>query len=940
MKKLFLILSIIFSTQALWAQEASLKGKLQDKSDNTPLIGANLILTSLQDTTKKLGTVANSNGEFRFNKLQSQAYRLQVRYVGYKSFEQEVKLSGGVTDLGVIAMSLDKKMLNEVLVEEKVAPAIVKGDTVQYNANAFKTNPDATTEDLLKKMPGITVDNGEVTAQGEQVKKVLVDGKPFFGDDPTIALKNIPADIISKIEVFDKLSDQAEFSGFDDGNRTKTINIITKEDKRNGQFGKLYAGYGTDNRFSAGGNVNIFNGDQRISIIGMSNNLNQQNFATEDLMGVMSSGSSGRRRRGGGPGGPGGNPADNFLIGNQNGIATTNSLGINFTDEWGEKVEVNGSYFFNRTDRENRESLYRQYLSGQSDGQLYNELSETNNINQNHRFNFKIDYKINDSNSLLIRPKLSLQKYESTSYTNGVTTTADGTMLNQTENTQLKESEGFNFSNSLLFRHRFAKRGRTFSVGVNTGVNGKDIHNTLGATNIFGSTTDIVDQQSFQEQTGYSLSGNVMYTEPIGKSSRMMFKYDVSYSNSYADKETYDYLDGVRMDLDSVLSNTFDNDYLTHKAGVGYNYRKGRNFMLMAGADVQQAELMSEQTFPLVNDSDYTFTNILPFLRMHVRMGEGKDLMFNYRSSTNAPSISQLQNVVDNSNPLQLSSGNPNLEQQFSNTLMARFHTMNMDKGTMFFLMGSVQQTNNYITNSTIIADEDMVLSDGTELKQGASFTQPVNMDGYWNARLLANIGITSNMLKSKINLTSGVTYNNTPGYVDEQENETKTYTFTQGVVLASNISERVDFTVSTSVNYNISESTLQPELDNKYFYQTSGFDLNYIFGKEFVFRNNLNHVWYSGLSDDIDQNYMIWNMSIGKKFLKNNRGELKVGVYDLLNQNTSVGRNVTETYTEDTESLALGRYFMATLTYKLSNFGEPPMEDNRRRGFGPPQFF
>ncbi|MEH0156946.1 TonB-dependent receptor [Limibacter armeniacum] len=923
MKQLLLTLLLFFAVQSLWAQSAILKGKLEDTSDHTPLIGATLLLIDQQDTTKRIGTITDTEGFFNFKNVKPNSYKLQVKYVGYKTIEQVLKLEAGINDVKTVQLSEDKQLLKEVVVEDKTSPAIVKGDTVQYNASAYKVNADATTEDLLKKMSGITVENGELKAQGESVQKVLVDGKTFFGNDPSIAMKNLPANVIDKVEVYDKKSDQAQFSGVDDGNSAKTINIVTKEDKRKGKFGKVYAGYGTDNRFGAGGNVNVFDGDRRFSVLGLSNNVNQQNFAMEDLMSMNGSGGGGRGF---------GRGLQNFRVGGQEGISTTNAIGLNYSDNWGEKVEVTGSYFFNHAKNENRKSLYRQYFSGNNDGQFYDELSEGNSTNLNHRFNFELEYKINENNSLKIRPRLSVQQNESNNFTVGKTFLTDGTILNSTDNYRTTDSQGYSFSNSLLWRHSFTKKGRTFSIDINTDVNGNDRDNTLNANNVFGDSEEVVEQQSSQENTKYELSAKTVYTEPISEHGKLVFEYEIGYANSYADRKTYDYQNGERIDVDSLLSNTFDNDYLTQEGGIKYNFSKGRDMDFTIGADVKRAELMGNQTFPINNETDYIFTNVLPNLRLKVKLGKNNNLHFRYRARTNAPSINQLQNVVDNSNPIRLSSGNPNLEQEYSNSGGLFYHSFNMEKGSSFFMMLGFDQVNNQITNSTIIASEDMELADGTTLKQGASFTQPINMDGYWSINSNINYGVSSKLIKSKINFSTGLSYSKKPGMVGGEANETQTISVWPGVSVSSNISEKVDFTISSYSGYNVSESTLQPELDNKYFSLNSSFDLNLLFWKGFVFNNKLNHMFYSGLSDDVEQNYMIWNMSLGKKFLEKNRGELKIGVYDLLNQNTSVGRNVTETYSEDTQNLALGRYFMLTFSYRLNKFGDDKPKGDRMR--------
>src|SRR5688572_22844064 len=273
------------------AKGQSVKGKLLDLVDNRPLAGATLELRSVKDSTIRFGSISDSTGQFRFGSITQDSFQLRVSYIGYENFRQFVAVSDSIpnVDLGVLFIPKSTKELGEVTVTARTPPAQQKGDTTQYNASQFKVNPDATVEDLVKKMPGITVEkDGTVTAQGEQVRKVTIDGRDFFGDDASAALRNLPSEVVDKIQVFDRLSDQAQFTGIDDGNAQRAINIVTKSGIKNGQFGRIYAGYGTDNRYAAGGNVSFFKGNRRLSFVGNFNNINQQNFASQDLLGVTS----------------------------------------------------------------------------------------------------------------------------------------------------------------------------------------------------------------------------------------------------------------------------------------------------------------------------------------------------------------------------------------------------------------------------------------------------------------------------------------------------------------------------------------------------------------------------------------------------------------------------------------------------------------------------
>ena len=411
----FLIVSVTAHSQ-------SIKGKLADPADNKPLAGATLTLSSVKDSTSFRNTISDSTGVFKFEGLSSDSFFLKVSSIGYDEYKQIVAINDSIPDLDLKTLFVPKTtvQLGGVTIISKTPPVQQKGDTTQFNASQYKVNPDATVEDLIKKMPGITVGrDGTVTTQGEQVKKVTIDGRDFFGDDASAALKNLPSDVVDKIQVFDRLSDQAQVTGVDDGNSQKAINIVTKSGMKNGQFGRVFAGYGTDDRYSLGGNMSFFKNNRRISVVGLLNNINQQNFGSQDLLGVTSSGGGGRggggpRGGGGGRGGGGfGGGQDNFLVGQQSGISKTNALGINYSDKWGKKVDVSGSYFYNNSNNNNDQVLNRQNL-GQDTIKFYDENSISQSQNFNHRINMRLEYKIDSSNSLIISPSLNFQKNNST----------------------------------------------------------------------------------------------------------------------------------------------------------------------------------------------------------------------------------------------------------------------------------------------------------------------------------------------------------------------------------------------------------------------------------------------------------------------------------------------------------------------------------------------
>lgn len=930
----FLLLMSGFAT----AQISNIVGQVVDEN-NEPLQGAYVLL--YQNEEQIGGEVTNEAGNFSIRVAQDQRYNVKVSFLGYVTVEKSIRTSLPFNSLGAIQLEKSSVELREVEVKENVITAQQQQDTLVFNADAFKTLPDADAQELLEKMPTVTVQDGKIQAQGEDVQRVTVDGRPFFGNDPTAALRNLPAEVVDKIQIFDQQSDQAQFTGFDDGETTKTVNIITRLNMRNGQFGKVYAGAGSEIdrsdasfRYQSGGNINFFDGDRRISLIGLSNNINQQNFATEDLLGVIGGGRrgggpGGRRGRGGGPGGGrggrGGGDVSQFLVNQSGGISQTHAIGLNYSDKWGEKFEITGSYFFNQSENETIQDLNQIFTDNAEFAELYTEENESLADNINHRANFRIEYEIDESNSIILRPSISFQQNEGRESTLGQTILGDEPW-NKNESDFFSDLSALNFSNNLLYRHRFNKNRRTLSVNFNTTYNQQDGNSFLNAFyELFNENpeSELTDQNALLDSKGWNLGSNIAYTEPIGARSQLMFNYRLGRRWDDSDKETFDLQEpnGTYSLLNEELSNVFENVYTTHQGGIGYNHRVGRTTTIMGRATLQHARLENEQTFPNMLIGEQTFTNVLPMLMVRHNFSRQQNIRLMYRTSTNEPSISQLQNVIDNSNPLQLSIGNPDLKQAYQHRFFIRYAKTNVEKSTIFFTLLGGSVANNYIANGTYLASSNNPIFDELDLDRSAQLSRPTNLDGYYNLRSFTTFGLPIKRLKSNLNVNVTGSYVRTPGLINEEVNYANTTTLGLGLVLSSNISESVDFTISSRSSQNIVENSLQTNQNANFFNQQSSIKFNWIIGPGIVLRNNVTHQYYDGLSEEFDQNFILWTASIGKKVFKKDRGEIALKVFDILGQNNSINRQVTETFIQDIQTNILQRYAMLTFTYNVRHF-------------------
>lgn len=956
-KKICLTGFILFIVLLSNAQNTTLRGSLREQETQRPVQAVTVLLRSARDTAFTLTTFTDSTGKFSFTSLSIDSFVLRFSSVGYENLQRNVRIDSAdstVKDLGVIILPKTSKELTGVTVTATAPPAQQKGDTLQFNASQFKTNPDASSEDLVKKVPGITVENGEVKAQGETVRKVTLDGRELFGDDATAALRNLPAEVVDKIQVFDRLSDQDRASGVTTGETQKEINIVTKANMRNGQYGRVYAGYGTDERYLAGGNTTILKENRRISLVGLSNNVNQQNFSSQDLLGVTSSANSGRGNFGGGGGnfrgaggggqrggagqrGGGGNFGGggngNFLIGQQNGINKTNAFGINYADNWGTKVRVSGSYFFNNSENTTNQLTNTEYFSTRQPNIKQTTNSVSNNTN--HRFNMRLEYNIDSFNSVIITPNVGFQKNNSNSIRNNESISG-GKLINQTFNNSNSNQSGVNLNNSILYSHRFRKRGRNFSINLNTAYNNRNGENYLDVLSRIYANGNPYDtsERRFTDQFNKSLqlSTNISYTEPLSQKSQLQLSYNPSYTKSTSEQEVYDY------DLRTLkystfrdsLTNVFDNFTKTQNGGLAYRLGDMNN-QFTVGVNYQHTQLENERTYPTKLETNKKFSNILPNAMMRFKLSPKSNIRLFYRTSTNTPSVTQLQDVVNPNNRPLISAGNPDLRQQYSQFVSTNYTYTNTQKGLVFVGNVFAQKIDDYITNATYFVEAgDSAIGNGEVLLPGQQLIKPVNLDGYMNLRSFVTFAVPLKFIKSNLNMNGGVSYAKQPGLINSVENISNNYTYSLGTVIASNVSQYIDFTVSYTANFNTVSNNIRPDLDQKYFSHIGGVQFNLLSKNGWFLQNDLNNRLYTGLGEGFNQNFWLWNLGAGKKFLKDRKGELKLTVFDLLEQNQSISREITDSYIQDVSNTVLRQYFMLTFTYNLRNFGKAAT-----RGFG-----
>ena len=921
MKKVLLItLSGFIWISAIAQKSGNVKGIVFDTIAKQPVAAATITVLQRSDSSLVTFTMTDRRGEFSLANVPYGDYRLLVTHVNYHNVNKffTINDANNNVDFRNVEVSDKNKVLEEVVVMAEAPPVTLIGDTVQYNAGSFKTKPNAVVEDLLKKMPGIQVEkDGTVKAQGQTVNRVLVDGKEFFGNDPKIATKNLPADAVDKVQVYDKQSDMAQLTGFDDGQSEKTINLKLKKDKKKGVFGKVNAGGGTDGRYQGRFNVNSFKGARQMSVIGMGNNTNAEGFSFMDILSF----SGGMNQLGGGGGGglniniSSNDPMAGAMGGgNNNAINTSWAGGANYNNIIGNKMEIQSNYFFSRYNPVTDQKLSRQYILPDST-YFYNQNSRTNNLSYSHRFNLTYDYLIDSMHSLKFTPTLSLQNAKNQSLSKYETLSEQLIRSNNGFSNNYAASDGYNFNGTLLFRKKFNRRGRTLSVSLGSTLNNSEGNGQLGSVNEFYNRsglsvkTDSINQQSFSESEVRGYTTRAVYTEPLFKRSLVELSVSKNESRSVSDKVTYDFnqSSGKHDMINPLLTNNYENIYGTTTAGIRVRTQK-KKYNYSFGLTWQNADLKGTIKSG-IKDSVITksFYNLLPNARFQYNFTRFKNLQLDYRASTNQPSVSQLQPIPDISNPLNIRMGNPNLKQEFTHRINASYTGINPFRNKSFFWFSSYSFTNNRIVNYDIIDSF------------GRKITTPVNVDGVYNLNNDLTVGLPLRFIKSSLNFNTGFGYSKSIQFINTVRNNIYNVSIDPGIEISKSFKDKLDLTLSGGFTYNKAKYSLQSSLNNNYLTQDYGIDVGWQLPGNFYLSTDFRYTINSQRSAGFNAKVPLWNAAFSKLFLKYNRGEIKISVYDLLNENQAIVRNTNSNYIEDQNNRVLKRFFLLSFTYSLN---------------------
>jgi hypothetical protein len=774
-------------------------------------------------------------------------------------------------------------------------PIIIRNDTVEFNAGSFKTAPNSVVEDLLKQLPGMEVDkDGNITVNGKKVTKITVDGKDFFAGDPKIATRNLPKDIVDKIQVADNRTKEAIFNNTSDGNEDKAINITLKKDKKKGMFGRVTAGYGSSERYEGGGNLNYFNKGRQISLIANANNTNRQNFSGGDVNVSNARSSFGN---------------------NGGGITRSGSGGINFSEEFGKKLHINGSYFYNNYNGQNSTLSKRQNIRADTSF-FYNSDNRNNSTNNNHRFNINMNYRIDSLTQLNFNSYISTNRGRSVNNNESFSETPDGKLINTSNNIYDSRNSGKNSSGDLFLSRRFKKRGRGISLGINFNNNDQStVNSNIGENAFYNPNGDVqedtVNQRSTSNNKGNNISLSLVYSEPLSKTLTLQIRNQYSNSSNTSDRVTNDYnpLTGKYEIEDSLLTNAFRNTNESYMPGVSLQFVKKK---LRAGIG-NGIRFLRQDNYSITGDSlmRQRYTNFFPNAHLGYGFSKASNLNINYNGSTQQPSIQQLQPITDNRNPLYIRLGNPDLQPSFTHNLNFNLQFQQMATQSFWSVNGNFSTTSNQIVNETRFDSINRQIS------------RPINTDGNYYSGLNITYGRSwkRKNWSFSMNISTNANQSRNTAFIDGIKNNSLSYGIGERIGFSYTWKEIVTVAPNYGIRYNTTSYSIQQQQDPEYINKNFSFDVFFHWPKRLVIENNIQNSYNSRTAPGFRKSVTMWNAAINYQLFKKKQGNVRLAIYDILKQNTSVYRNISSNYIEDVQTQVLQQYFLLSFSYNLKRF-------------------
>lgn len=914
MKKQVLTISLLlFCLAKMSAQKTIVRGTVQDESAHSLPFAAVLLL---QNSTPVSTFQTDDDGEFLLSTTATDSFLiLKISYVGYDNFEQKITVSTSkmdTFDVGSIKMTPLSIRLAEAVVSAQRNPVEIRGDTLAFAASAFKTQPNALAEDLLKKMPSIEIErDGSIKAKGEEVKQILVNGKPFFGKDPRLALQSFPADAVESVEVYEKKSDQAEFSGIDNGEREMTINIIIKPNLNRRKTGKISAGVGSDGRYVGRLSFNKFDETQKFTVLGAANNINKAGFSSEDFTAFTTNNKKSV------------NPQQ--AAATAQGFQETQSGGANFIQNWGKATDLNASYFYNNQNTRNDRQIFRQnFLPSGTFTTRTNAFANTQN--GNHRLNGYIDQKIDTFTSFRLTSAFTFTENANRSNSEGTNRRGDTLRQSHSLKNGNTEGSGLGLSTNILLRRRFAKNRRTASISLNYNRNTSDRGTfTDNQAEFFSSTTqaiyrvDTVKQTDNRQNARNNYAATASYTEPLSRYWTGELNYNFSTNDNEADREVYSLKTEIPT-LNPYLTNYYTSAFLSHRVGTNLRYNK-KSVNFSTGVQ-KQASILRGSFVTRQQAIKQRFDYFLPNIRLNFNTSKTNRFETFYETSVREPSIEQLQPTQDNADPFNIYLGNPDLQPEYTNRF--RIGYTNFNKKTLAYFNGNinVELTDNKIVNA---------LSVDSLLRRT---TQPLNIsNGFQTINAHSALGFRFFKQKMRFNLTTNASHSSGTNPVNNTLNLTKRYSASVAPRLEFRLADTFELSLKTVIRYNETRYSIQSALNQAFWVYEYEAEMIVGLPNDARLNTTFDYTFFTSKTFGVTQGIPLLNASISK-FLLNRKLELRLSVIDALNRNSGINRTADANYVQQETVRSLGRYGLLTAVYSFNKGGKKEKKAKKRDAF------
>ncbi len=925
MKNKILLLSLTsFFTIAGYSQNASVNGVVTDSSKKAPIVLASIAILRQKDSVLEAYGRSDKQGRFVIPHLKGGDYILLITFPKYVDFVENFSVTSGQSkDVNRIYLTETAKLLDEIVI--KRPPISLKGDTTEYDAGSFKVRENATAEELLMELPGIQVDkDGKIIAQGKQVQKVLVDGDEFFSDDPTVATKNLRADAISKVQVFDKKSDQAAFTGIDDGQEQKTINFKLKDGAKKGYFGKLSVA-GLDKYYNVTGMLNSFKDSRKLSVFGVASSTSNTGLNWGDQSSLGFSGGGRGFFSGGGDGGPasisivaGGSGGGGLDAGSDYGQGLPESIkaGAHYSDKWnGGKNSAGGNYLVNKLNTRSAGNTFSQNT-------LFDSVYYSKNASSSHSSQVQqslsgtMELNLDSSSQLTVRVNGNTGTSDSYGDNSSEALSEALKTVNSSMSTTSSHSDNSTMNSSLFYRKRFKKPGRTISINVSQNYNDSKSNGYLDNVAKFfdndGNQVNeaLTDQNKVNTSLNQTWQGRASYTNPLGKKSYFEINYSFNNNNSYQKKLSYNKDgDGKYKDLVDSLSSDFRYIYNTHSGGLNYRYN-GKAFSFNLGGTVSRTGFEQDDRFENTKRR-YSYTNLFPRGNFRFKINSSSNIEGNYSGSTTQPTIDQLQPLKNNSDPMNIVVGNPDLKQSFSNSFSLNYNSFQMMNEQYFFTGLNYNTTSDQISSSYIIDSF------------GRRVTKYINVDGNNSFNVYGNYNRKLGKTRWEIGISPNFYISKNTNYINGKQNVSRSYTISPELSFSNRNVEKYDFEIEYSPSYSSSKSSISTVAGQNYWTHNISSDIRYTFpwkidlgtDVEFEFRQKLN-------ASDTKNQLILWNAYLEKRMLKKEQLSIRLSMHDILNQNKGYERTINSNAIVESRYLTFQRYGLITITYNFNTTG------------------